>query len=114
MIENCMQCGRCTASCPAAEQMDLLPHAWVSRARMGDLTAVRDSASIWRCLACFCCAARCPRGVKPIEIAEMARSHVLRTVHSSNNTEHEISVPEGSPHNPMPQQLLVAALRKKR
>ena len=111
MIERCMQCGRCSAACPAAVRMDLTPHRWVGLARAGDLAAVRDAAAIWLCVGCFCCAARCPRGVRPVELAEAARVMVVRT------KAYETSMPDDVPariQENMPQQLLVAALRKKR
>ncbi|MCL2202805.1 MAG: 4Fe-4S dicluster domain-containing protein [Defluviitaleaceae bacterium] len=104
MIERCMQCGRCSASCPTAAEMDIPPHKWVYRARNGDAESLGQCGAIWQCLSCFCCEARCPRGVKPAHLAEEARIQ-------SKFTSDDIPL---LTDEKMPQQLLVAALRKAR
>jgi heterodisulfide reductase subunit C len=84
--------------------MDIPPHLWVYRFRNGDAASVKESEAIWQCLSCFCCAARCPRGVQPVQLAEEARQGkglLLEDV--------VLPVKEN-----MPQQLLVATLRKAR
>lgn len=59
-FERCMQCGRCTASCPAAFlYADYRPRDVMRKLQLGlrgDLTEV-----LWRCGQCYSCAARCPR-----------------------------------------------------
>jgi heterodisulfide reductase subunit C len=86
--------------------MDLPPHKWVYRLRNGDGESVKKAEAIWLCLSCFCCEARCPRGVKPAHLAEEARESGGAPFLS-----------DGIPtlvDEKMPQQLLVAALRKAR
>jgi len=106
MLERCMQCGRCSASCPVAPLMDMPPHQWVYRAKNGDAKAVGQAQAIWSCISCLCCEARCPRGVKPAQIAEEMRAASGKVVLLEGLSQH---VTEN-----MPQQLLVAALRKAR
>lgn len=58
--EKCMQCGRCTASCPAAFTYDdYRPRDIMRDLQLGN----RDSLTriLWRCGQCYSCAARCPR-----------------------------------------------------
>lgn len=58
--EKCMQCGRCTASCPAAYAFgDYLPRTVMSRLALGITDSLADD--VWRCGQCYSCKARCPR-----------------------------------------------------
>jgi len=59
-FEKCMQCGRCTASCPAAYIFeDYRPRDVMRRLQLGDTSSL--SPALWRCGQCYSCAARCPR-----------------------------------------------------
>ncbi len=59
-FEKCMQCGRCTASCPAAfEYDDYRPREVMRRLQLGQTDALTHL--LWRCGQCYSCAARCPR-----------------------------------------------------
>ncbi|MDR3604234.1 MAG: 4Fe-4S dicluster domain-containing protein, partial [Syntrophaceae bacterium] len=37
VINQCYQCGKCSAGCPVAPEMDLLPHQLVRLAVLGDV-----------------------------------------------------------------------------
>ena len=50
---KCMRCGKCSASCPAYNEMDIRPHQFVSYVQNGDVEALMNSKSIWKCLSCF-------------------------------------------------------------
>jgi heterodisulfide reductase subunit C len=59
-FEKCMQCGRCTASCPAAfEYDDYRPRDVMRKLQLGQREALGHL--LWRCGQCYSCAARCPR-----------------------------------------------------
>jgi heterodisulfide reductase subunit C len=59
-FEKCMQCGRCTASCPAAfEYDDYRPRDVMKKLQLGQKEALWHL--LWRCGQCYSCAARCPR-----------------------------------------------------
>ena len=47
---KCMKCGKCSASCPAYNEMDIRPHQFVSYVQNGDVEALMNSKSIWKCL----------------------------------------------------------------
>ena len=75
---KCMKCGKCSASCPAYNELDIRPHQFVSYVQDGDVEALRGAKSIWKCLSCFACVERCPRDVKPAKLIEAVRLSVIR------------------------------------
>lgn len=68
----CNQCGKCSAGCPVAYSMDLLPSQVIRLAQLG-IEDVLGSQTIWICAACLTCAARCPKGVQLPRIMEAIR-----------------------------------------
>ena len=60
---TCMQCGTCTASCPAAHVMDISPRRMWRMVQLGLIEEVLRSKSIWLCTACYTCHVRCPREI---------------------------------------------------
>lgn len=54
---KCMKCGKCSASCPAYNEMDIRPHQFVSYVQNGDVEALMNSKSIWKCLLLRMCRA---------------------------------------------------------
>ena len=71
-VTKCMKCGKCTASCPAYDEMESHPHQFVSMVNNGDIQPLLNSESIYRCLSCFACMERCPRGVEPAKLVSSA------------------------------------------
>ena len=41
---KCMKCGKCSASCPAFNEMDIKPHQFVSYVQNGDIEALAKVA----------------------------------------------------------------------
>ncbi len=107
--KKCMKCGKCSASCPAYEEMDIRPHQFVSYVQNGDVNALLASKSIFKCLSCFACVERCPRDVKPAKLIEAVRLMVIRQRGGNYLTPDE--VPELLDEE-LPQQLLASAFRK--
>lgn len=108
-VRKCMKCGKCTASCPAAGEMTIKPHQFASYIDRGDIEALQQSNSLWKCLSCFACVQRCPRDVKPGKLIEAVRLSVIREKGQNYLSPDEIPQlldPE------LPQQLLVSAFRK--
>ena len=68
-IRACIQCGICTGSCPAANEMEYAPRKIIAMIRAEMRDEVLSSSSMWHCLSCYTCTVRCPRGVKPAELA---------------------------------------------
>ena len=62
-ITDCYQCGKCSAGCPRAEQMDILPSTVIRLVQYGDIEKAASAESVWQCVACLTCSARCPKSV---------------------------------------------------
>ena len=108
---KCMKCGKCSASCPSYNEMDIKPHQFVSYVQNGDIEALMASRSIQKCLGCFACIERCPRGVQPGKLVDAARQMLIRQRGQSLLTPDEIPA---LLDDETPQQLLMAAFRKYR
>ncbi len=68
----CNQCGKCSAGCPVAFSVDLLPSQAIRLAQLG-IEDVLNSQVIWTCAACLTCVARCPKGIDLPRIMEALR-----------------------------------------
>ena len=108
---KCMKCGKCSASCPSYEEMDIKPHQFVSYVQNEDIEALVASKSLYKCLSCFACIERCPRGVKPGALIDAARQVVVRQRGQQYLSPDEIPA---LLDDEVPQQLLMSAFRKYR
>ena len=106
---KCMKCGKCSACCPSFDEMDIKPHQFVSYVQSGNIEALADSRSLWKCLSCFACVERCPRDVQPGRIIDAARQLVVRQRGGNYLTADEIPA---LLDEDLPQQLLVSAYRR--
>jgi heterodisulfide reductase subunit C len=73
----CNQCGKCSAGCPVAAAMDMLPSQVIRMAQLG-MTEVLQSRTIWICASCLTCVTRCPKGVDLPRLMEALREISLR------------------------------------
>jgi len=108
---KCMKCGKCSASCPSYNEMDIKPHQFVSYVQNGDIAALAESKSLYKCLSCFACIQRCPRNVQPGKLIDAARQIVIRQRGQEGLSADEIPA---LLDEELPQQLLVSAFRKYR
>ncbi len=108
---KCMKCGKCSATCPSFNEMDIKPHQFVSYVLNDNVEALASSKSLWKCLSCFACVERCPRDVKPGKLIDAARQTVIRQKDADYLRPDDI--PELVDED-VPQQLLVSAFRRYR
>ena len=106
---KCMRCGKCSATCPAYDEMEYHPHQFVYMVEQGDIETLMKSKSIYQCLSCFACVDRCPRGVEPAKLVEALRLAVVRQK-GMNHLKADDS--PALLDDEMPQQAIVSALRK--
>ena len=75
-LKACMNCGICTAICPAAEFYDYDPRRICDTVQRGDEEQVEKllrSDTIWYCGQCMSCKPRCPRGNVPGAVINILR-----------------------------------------
>lgn len=78
---RCYQCGKCTAGCPMAAEMDYPPSLLLRMLQTG-LPEMEEkvlrSFTIWLCLTCETCIARCPMEVDLPKVMDYLRGESLR------------------------------------
>lgn len=62
-LKDCYQCGKCTAGCPMAHGMDLMPREVVRLLQLGAVDEVLNAKTPWICAQCEVCSTRCPQNV---------------------------------------------------
>ena len=107
--KKCMQCGKCSGTCPSYDEMEYHPHQFVSMVENGNIEPLLESESLYKCLTCFACVERCPRGVEPAKLVEAVRLIKIRQKGMNRLTANDI--PAMLDEN-IPQQALVSAFRK--
>jgi heterodisulfide reductase subunit C len=107
--KKCMKCGKCSATCPAYDEMEFHPHQFVSMVESGNIEPLLSSESLYKCLSCFACVERCPRGVEPAKLVEAVRMEVVRRQGGNRLTPDDIPA---LADEDLPQQLIVSAFRK--
>lgn len=76
-LKACMNCGVCTAVCPAAEFYNYDPRQIVAIVQTRDDEAIEEllrSDTIWYCGECMSCRPRCPRGNTPGYVIQALRT----------------------------------------
>ena len=107
--KKCMRCGKCSGTCPSYDSMEYHPHQFVSMVENGEIEKLMQSDSIYKCLSCFACVDRCPRGVEPAKLVEALRLLVIRQKGENHLIADDIPA---LLDEDMPQQALMSALRK--
>ncbi|MDR3061296.1 MAG: 4Fe-4S dicluster domain-containing protein [Dysgonamonadaceae bacterium] len=78
---RCYQCGKCSAGCPMAEDMNYTPNTVMriiqAEDRQMDLELL-SSESIWLCASCEMCISRCPMQIDIPKIMDYLRQKSLQ------------------------------------
>jgi len=80
-ITDCYQCGKCSAGCPLAIEMDYPPSQLLRMLQIGTPALeekVLKSMTIWLCLTCETCIARCPQEVDLPKVMDFLRHESLK------------------------------------
>lgn len=81
-LKACLNCGVCTAICPAAEVSDYDPRQILNIVQERDEAALEKllkGDDIWRCGECLSCKTRCPRGNTPCYVIQALRGLSIET-----------------------------------
>ena len=108
---RCMRCGKCSATCPSYEEMEYHPHQFVYMVETGEIEPLLNSESLYKCLSCFACVERCPRGVEPAKLVEAIRLIKIRQKDANRMTADDVP-PAAEADADLPQQAVVSAFRK--
>jgi heterodisulfide reductase subunit C len=106
---KCMRCGKCSATCPAYDEMEYHPHQFANMVENGEIEPLINSESLYKCLSCFACVERCPRGVEPAKIVEAVRLMAVRPKEANRLSPDDVPM---LLDEDTPQQLLMSAFRK--
>ena len=108
-VRKCMRCGKCSATCPSYDEMEYHPHQFEYLVERGDIERLMESESIYKCLTCFACVERCPRGVEPAKVVEAIRVEAVRRQGMNHMKADDIPA---KLDDDMPGQALMTAMRK--
>lgn len=85
-LHDCYQCGKCSAGCPMAEDMDLTPQQVMHALQMGMTDRALEARGPWVCAGCMVCSTRCPQNIDICSI--------MREVRRESHAEGKRAVPE--------------------
>ncbi len=72
-VAACYQCGKCSAGCPMAEAMDLLPNRLLRLVQLGRIDKAAAAEAPWLCVSCQTCTTRCPQSVDCAAVLDALR-----------------------------------------
>jgi len=78
--QKCYQCGKCSAGCPVADEMDLPPSVVMRLLQTEDPAndeKILRSHSIWLCVTCEMCLSRCPMEIDIPSMMDFLRQKSL-------------------------------------
>jgi heterodisulfide reductase subunit C len=81
-LNSCINCGVCTAICPAAQFYNYDPRMIADTVQKGNEAEIEQllkSDAIWFCGECLSCKTRCPRGNTPGYIIQALRALSIET-----------------------------------
>lgn len=81
-LNACINCGVCTAICPAAAMHSYDPRQIIDTVQQGNEKAIESllkEDTIWFCGECLSCKTRCPRGNTPGYIVQALRNLSMNT-----------------------------------
>ena len=107
-LSRCYQCGNCSGSCPVSFAMEIPVSQVIRFVQLGQEQTVLQANSMWLCVSCLQCQARCPKCLDPSKVMEALRRLSLR---QGNGSVALAQVPDGFLER-SPQQAVVAGFRK--
>ena len=78
-LQDCYQCQKCSAGCPVAYAMDLLPNQILRHIQYDHRERVLGSKTIWICASCYSCSVRCPNDIDIARIMDTLRTLAIRS-----------------------------------
>ena len=69
----CYQCKKCASGCPSRMFMDSTPAELMRYVQLGMADEVMKKNSVWYCLTCHTCSARCPQNIDITNVIDTIR-----------------------------------------
>ncbi len=81
-MDECIQCGTCSGSCPTGWAMDYSPREIIAALRAGNLEIILEGNTMWMCTSCYTCTVRCPQQIRVTDLMyELKRLAVKYNLH---------------------------------
>jgi heterodisulfide reductase subunit C len=80
----CYQCYKCSAGCPVAFAMDMLPHQVIRAVVMNEEDRPLSSRTIWTCASCETCTTRCPNEIDIAKVMDVLRQISIQGGHAAS------------------------------
>jgi len=80
-VNRCYQCGKCSAGCAVAEEMDYPPSRVMRMLQTNDVENYRkilSSESVWLCVSCQNCLTRCPMEIDIPHLMDYLRGKAIQ------------------------------------
>lgn len=77
-LDRCYQCFTCSLGCPVSLEMDYHPDQIIRMVQLGLKEPVLNSSTIWLCLGCETCVARCPNEIDILRVMDSLREIALQ------------------------------------
>ena len=78
-VQDCYQCQKCSAGCPVAYAMDILPNQVLRHIQYDHREKVLASKTIWICASCYTCSVRCPNNIDIAKIMDTLRNIAIHS-----------------------------------
>lgn len=92
---HCYQCGKCSAGCPLAEEMDITSSAVMRMLQVEDAKMDEEllrSQTIWLCVSCEMCISRCPMQIEIPKIMDYLRQQsIARKMQNKSANQHIVT-----------------------
>lgn len=72
-VSACLQCHKCSAGCPIAEETDLRSSQIMRLVHFGEEAELLESKAIWLCASCEACTSRCPMDIDVARVVDTLR-----------------------------------------
>jgi heterodisulfide reductase subunit C len=82
-LKLCVQCGKCTGSCPSGRNTALRTRKLFRMAQEDMREEIFNAPELWFCSTCYTCYERCPKGVKTTDLIRTIRNLAAKEGHMS-------------------------------
>ncbi|MDR0683120.1 MAG: 4Fe-4S dicluster domain-containing protein [Dysgonamonadaceae bacterium] len=93
-VNRCYQCGKCTAGCAVAEEMDYPPSKMMRMLQTRDdnnYNKILASETIWLCVSCQNCLTRCPMEIDIPQLMDYLREKAIRKKKMNKKAKHVLA-----------------------